>query len=33
MIAAQQVGQFNESDVHLRIDRAQDHIPICLDPM
>jgi hypothetical protein len=33
MIAAQHIGQFNEGDVHLRVDRTQDNIPICLDPM
>ena len=33
MIAAKQVGQFDEGDVHLRVNRAQDHIPIGLDPM
>jgi hypothetical protein len=33
MIAAKHVGQFDEGDVHLRVNRAQDHIPISLDPM
>jgi hypothetical protein len=33
MITAQHLGQLNEGDVHLRVNRAQDDIPICLDPM
>jgi hypothetical protein len=33
MIAAQHIGQLNEGNVHLRVNRAQDDIPIRLDPM
>jgi hypothetical protein len=33
MIAVKHFCQFNQGDVHLRVNRTQDHIPISLDPM
>jgi len=33
VLAAEQFGEFNQCDVHLRLNGSQDHVAIRLDPM
>lgn len=28
-----QLGEFDESDIHLRVDSREDHLPVALDPL
>ncbi len=33
MLHAQEFGELDEGDVHLHVDRRQDHVLILLDPL